>query len=108
MARPVCFGLSLAAAALIAVSASGAPLKLDVVSLDRLPEPKTAAKPAQRPVMLPDGVIAEGTGTIRAAWLTEPTRRYSHGVLGDEIEAGGVAVEMAGGAVLSLTLVFCL
>ncbi len=30
--------------------------------------------------------------TIRAAWLTGSTSRYRHGILGDEIEASGLAV----------------
>ena len=30
---------------------------------------------------------------LRAAWLTSPTDRYQHGVLGDAVEAGGLAVE---------------
>ena len=30
--------------------------------------------------------------TIRAAWLTGSTTRYRHGILGDEIEASGLAV----------------
>lgn len=41
---------------------------------------------------LPDGVVARGDKNIRAAWLTSPTRRYGHGVLGDTIEAGGLIV----------------
>ena len=41
---------------------------------------------------LPDGVVARGDKNIRAAWLTSPTRRYRHGVLGDSIEAGGLNV----------------
>lgn len=36
------------------------------------------------------------TAGALSAWLTEPTTRYAHGVLGDAIEAGGFAVERAG------------
>jgi hypothetical protein len=46
------------------------------------------------PQRLPD------TETTRAgdlsAWLTDPTTRYAHGVLGDAIEAGGFMVERRG------------
>lgn len=47
---------------------------------------------------LPDGRIAEtGTGDIRRAWYAEPTGRYGHGVLGDRIEGGALAVTDAAG-----------
>lgn len=101
---PICFASALVGAVFFAASAWGAGLDYEVVSLDRLPEPKPPATTGQRPGMLPDGVVARGTGTLRAAWLTGPTRRYAHGVLGDDIEASGIAVETAAGEVLSLTL----
>ena len=41
----------------------------------------------RRPEMLPDGIVSEGGKDISAAWLTGPTRRYDHGVLGDGVEA---------------------
>ncbi|MBL6946116.1 MAG: VCBS repeat-containing protein [Rhodospirillales bacterium] len=59
-----------------------------------------------RPHMLPDGEIANGNHNILAAWLTGPTGRYRHGVLGDAIEASGIAVELADGRILSLELGF--
>lgn len=67
---------------------------------------ETDAPPAQprRPDMLPDGAVSVGAKNIRAAWLTGPTRRYRHGVIGDAIEAGGLAAETAGGAVQTFTL----
>jgi len=58
----------------------------------------------QRPQMLPDGEVVFGQRNISAAWLTGPTERYRHGILGDAIEASGLAVELAGGRVLSLEL----
>ena len=57
------------------------------------------AKPVQRSEMLPDGVVSRGTRNVRAAWLINATKRYGHGVLGDAIEAGGLAVEDPVGAV---------
>ncbi|MBL4696045.1 MAG: hypothetical protein JKY77_04745 [Rhizobiaceae bacterium] len=41
---------------------------------------------------LPDGKIATARGNIVAAWYSEPTQRYRHGVLGDTIEAGSLKV----------------
>ena len=63
-----------------------------------------ARKPLRRTDMLDDGEVAVGTRNIHAAWLTQPTRRYGHAVLGDAIEAGGLSVELADGKTLSLTL----
>ena len=54
----------------------------------------TAPEPAARPAgALPDTRIATGTKTFSQAWLADPTRRYRHGVLGDDIEAGSVVIE---------------
>jgi hypothetical protein len=58
----------------------------------------------RRPGMLDDGVVATAGRNIRAAWLTRPTRRYDHGVIGDAVEAGGLAAELVDGRRLSLTL----
>ncbi|MCW8916329.1 MAG: VCBS repeat-containing protein [Magnetovibrio sp.] len=54
--------------------------------------------------MLPDGNVAEGRQDIRKAWLSAPTTRYTHGVLGDNIEAGAIAVELQNGERLTFTL----
>lgn len=53
---------------------------------------------------LPDGEVAVGQGAIAAAWLVAPTERYRHGVLGDAIEAGGLAVRLADGRELRADL----
>jgi hypothetical protein len=66
--------------------------------------PATAAPTPRRPGMLPDGAITRGTRNIRAAWLVGATDRYAHGVLGDAIEAEGVAVETADGRRLEFRL----
>ena len=53
---------------------------------------------AQTPLnALPDAVVVEGNNNIAKAWLIEPTRRYAHGVLGDEIEAAGLQVVLSTG-----------
>ena len=62
----------------------------------------TPAAAARRTVdrrtdMLPDGVVSRGRRYIAAAWLTRPTTRYAHGVLGDAVEAGGLSAQLADG-----------
>jgi hypothetical protein len=59
---------------------------------------------AERPGTLPDGVVVAGQRDVAFAWLTGPTHRYAHGVLGDAIEASGLAVEMADGRQLTFEL----
>lgn len=48
---------------------------------------------------LPDGRIAKFTrnGKALKAWYSEPTTRYNHAVLGDNIEAGALVVELPSG-----------
>jgi len=55
---------------------------------------QTVASQSER---LPDGVVSTGTNDIAQTWLTRPTTRYGHGILGDGIEAGGLMVKTAGG-----------
>jgi hypothetical protein len=49
---------------------------------------------AQTPERLPDTEVTHAAGL--SAWLIDPTLRYTHGVLGDAVEAGGFAVERDG------------
>ncbi|MFN0262714.1 FG-GAP repeat domain-containing protein [Tepidamorphus sp. 3E244] len=54
---------------------------------------------------LPDGGKATSvSGDIAEAWYTAPTRRYGHGVLGDAIEAGALAVRLRDGTVMEMEL----
>ncbi len=46
---------------------------------------------------LPDGKVVTGTRDIARVWLAEPTTRYDHGILGDKIEAGSLAIETRDG-----------
>ena len=59
---------------------------------------------APAPDMLPDGEVTQGQGAVRRAWLTGPTGRYAHGILGDRLEASGVGVERADGKLLYFDL----
>jgi hypothetical protein len=56
------------------------------------------------PDALPDGVVIEGAGAVKRAWLVFPTRRYDHAILGDDIEAAGIRDELATGEQLTFTL----
>ena len=98
------FSSTLVFATVLAVAARSAPLQYEFVPIYSLPQSGGTSASVQRPNILPDGVVARGTGSIRAAWFTGPTRRYAHGVLGDDIEASGLAVETSTGTVLSLAL----
>lgn len=48
-------------------------------------------------VLVPVAGLAEVIGIISARYV-EPTTRYAHGVLGDEIEHGAVEIELADGS----------
>ena len=52
---------------------------------------------AQESERKPDGVVSAGSNDVADAWLTRPTTRYEHGILGDAIEAGGLMVRMTDG-----------
>jgi hypothetical protein len=59
------------------------------------PQPSLSGEPD----MLPDGIVTTGRENIRRAWLTGPTSRYDHGVLGDAIEASGLALQRFDGKI---------
>jgi hypothetical protein len=54
--------------------------------------------------MIPHASVTRGENNIAAAWLATATDRYNHGVLGDEIEAAAVAVQLRDGGVLRYDL----
>ena len=53
---------------------------------------------------LSDGIVAVDQPTGLRGWLTHPTRRYDHGVLGDRIEAGGFRIADRHGSVFDYLL----
>lgn len=69
-----------------------------------------AAVPASSPVVplksgqIPQSTVAYGEGPIAQAYLSFPTARYDHGVLGDAIEAAGLTITLDHGAVLNYKL----
>ena len=60
--------------------------------------------PPRRADMLPDGALSTGSRGIAEAWLTGPTRRYRHGIMGDAIEASGLRVVTSEGRTLEASL----
>ena len=59
-----------------------------------------ASSQASQPVpdgLVPHASVVEGTGGVAAAWLAEPTDDYPHGVLGDDLEGGALAVRLRDG-----------
>jgi len=42
--------------------------------------------------VIPDGRAGKGKRTIAEAWFIQPTNRYDHGALGDDIEAGALRI----------------
>lgn len=64
------------------------------------PPPLAAARDG-----IPDGSVAAAGGEgIVAAYFSEPTGRYDHGILGDRIEGGALVAFTAAGARLELRL----
>jgi hypothetical protein len=64
----------------------------------------TTANAEGRPGALPDLRIAHGQKNIAEAWLTEPTERYRHFVLGAAYEAASLTVRLKDGRMLTLRL----
>jgi hypothetical protein len=60
------------------------------------PQPAPGAPPAD---LLPDSLVTRGAENIRRAWLVAPTDRYDHGILGDAVEGGGLALQRFDGKV---------
>ena len=67
-----------------------------------MPAGALASLLVERPGLLPHSAPAIGRGRLRAVWLSEPTERYRHGVLGDRLEAAALRVRLDDGAVLVL------
>ena len=66
--------------------------------------PFAPASAAQTGEPLPGSVVATGTGRVAQAWLTDPTGRYDHFVLGAPYEAGRLVVRTREGRLASLAL----
>lgn len=64
--------------------------------------PKYRAR--NKPHATPDARVTIHNKKPLEAWLTLPTRRYAHGVIGDKIEGGALAVTLPGGKKTELVL----
>ena len=64
----------------------------------------TRPRTPRRDDMLPDGEVSPGDKGIAEAWLTGPTKRYPHGIMGDAIEASGIRVVTSDGTTLDVAL----
>ncbi len=71
------------------------------IALAPVAPPEVVAAPSD---IIPHAKVIEGVRNIRATWLAGPTKRYSHGVLGDAVEASALKVELANGGIVSLEL----
>ena len=58
----------------------------------------------ERPDQLPHSRLVQGKQDIKKAWLAGPTNRYKHGVLGDDLEASRLVVELSGGDTVGFEL----
>jgi hypothetical protein len=95
-------GIAMPAAAVGVLSRDGTVRRVILndgkLALASSPEARTAAG-VRPPDILSDGEVTHGTRDIVRAWLTDPTDRYRHAVLGDAVEAGGLALEGMNGRV---------
>lgn len=58
----------------------------------------------EKPDQLPLSRVARGHRNITSAWFADPTDRYRHSVLGDDLEAGRLVVETRSGKRLQVDL----
>lgn len=76
--------------------------KLDgATGFQMLPDRQKAPLPENS---LPDGLVSTSTDGTLQGWLTGPTRRYDHGVLGDDIEASGFRIRRSDGNIADYQL----
>jgi len=58
----------------------------------------------EKPEQLPQSRVARGSREIAAVWLAGATNRYQHGVLGDDLEASRLVIELRDGKTLDVEL----
>jgi hypothetical protein len=83
----------------IALTAHGAS-----IGLSKIPAPESTAPASLLKDQIPYSRVARGEGVIAKAYLSSPTRRYDHGVLGDEVEAASLTVVLNDGKELRYDL----
>ena len=65
---------------------------------------KIELPPLEKHDQLPHSRVTHGSRNIAAAWLSAPTDRYPHGVLGDQLESSTLMVETSTGRMLHAQL----
>ncbi|HAU29039.1 MAG TPA: hypothetical protein DCW68_02895 [Rhodospirillaceae bacterium] len=69
-------------------------LQLRQENADGITHSEDAPPPAKT---IPGARPGRGANTVESAWLTQPTKRYVHGILGDNVEAGALLVRLKDG-----------
>lgn len=101
------FAISLASLLLIAsMNGALAAEKLVIEKLNARSYPAEIVVEPRKPSEngLPDGKVSTARGDIVAAWYSEPTERYRHGILGDGVEAGSLKIKTRRGRTLTYRL----
>ncbi|MDJ0958983.1 MAG: hypothetical protein QNI91_19095 [Arenicellales bacterium] len=80
------------------------PVFANSLALQKTEAPAKRDTLIEQPDQLPHSRVALGDKDILKAWLAGPTDRYQHGVLGDDLEASQLVVELPDGDVLKLEL----
>jgi hypothetical protein len=84
---------------LLAVASQGSGLELSSAPVPE-PSPATVLLSGQ----ISHSRVAQGEGAIAKAYLSSPTRRYAHGVLGDKVEAASLTLVLDDGKELRYEL----
>lgn len=88
----------------IAIIFLAAPSFGSSLELSSQPAPKSLPMTPLLKGQIPHSKVALGEGAIAKAYLSSPTRRYAHGVLGDGIEAASLTVVLKNNERLNYTL----
>jgi len=67
------------------------------LELSRASAPEDSPAPPLLKGQIPQSRVAMGAGVIARAYLSSPTRRYDHGVLGDKVEASALTFVLDNG-----------
>ena len=74
------------------------------LTLQKIEAPAKRDAAIELPDQVPHSRVARGDHDIVKAWFAGPTNRYKHGVLGDDLEASQLVVELSDGDILKLEL----
>ena len=97
--------VALAAVAAVIAAPAGAEFRAIKKVAPELLRVAPDASGVRRPAdILPDGEITVGADRVRHAYLTGPTERYRHGILGDAVEAGGMRIVTRAGRSIAFEL----